>query len=186
MAEFSFSNVLDKTIGAKIMGGYRNEILVIPVAKIVAEPEPAASPETLAAVCELTGTFEFAAGFTPFIIDAKAGSVQYKADNQGEAGAKSFKPSGSFSVKDKQDADGLAAQLCNTDCVLLLQEHDGRQLVVGTRRMPAVVSPAFDSGAKAADARGYAFTYEVDGSFLPKQYMATPIDIDAIRNPVTP
>jgi hypothetical protein len=48
-----------------------------------------------------------------------------------------------------------------------------------------VLSPAFDSGAKAADPRGYAFTYEADGSVEPKKYLATPIDFDAIRNPVT-
>ncbi len=176
-------NVLDGgECAPEVMGGYRSRIGIYRKCDVTAVPRRDAmmmgepSPATR---CKVTGSFTLKTGGKLMVVDCVPGSVGYKGEPQGEVGSSSFKPSGQFRVGDKDTADALAAELVNGTCYLLIDEHDGRQLMVGNESYPAVVKPAFDGGQKAADARGYTFTYEVEGQHIPKQYMGMPIDLNA-------
>lgn len=178
-----FSHVLDDTCGGEeIMGGYAKRIAIIPICAIKTYPTREKTPANLEDICNYSGTFELDdTKQSPIVVDIISGSLQYKSDPQGEVGSKSFKPTATFRVKDKRKADGLAKYVMNTPCIVIANEHnDGGQFFIGNKDLPCDIAAAFDSGAKAADARGYTFTIDVDGSFVPKQYLSAPIDIDAL------
>ncbi|MGL4908523.1 MAG: hypothetical protein ACRC3G_04245 [Bacteroidales bacterium] len=71
----------------------------------------------------------------------------------------------------------MASELVNESAYLLIDEHNDKQIMVGNKSYPAIIKPAFDGGMKAADSRGYTFTYEVEGQHIPKQYMKTPVPL---------
>ena len=178
-----FGHVIDDNCGGdEIIGGYPKRLVIMPTCGIKKYPVRETSPEGLKDICTHTGTFEFHEDKQPpMVIDVIPGSVNYKADPQGEIGSESFKPSGSFRMKDKREADGLAKFVMNTPCVMVIPEHnETEQFFVGNKNLPCKITAGFDSGTGASDARGYTFNYEAEASFVPKQYLASPMDIDAL------
>jgi len=178
-----FGHVLDENCGGdEILGGYPRRIVIIPTCAIKTYPVRESSPQELNDICKHTGTFEFNdERQPPIVVDVIPGSVNYKAEPQGEVGSESFKPNGSFRMKDSREADGLAKYVTNTPCVIVIPEHNEKeQFFVGSKNLPCKITANFESGTKAADTRGYTFNFEVEGSFFPKQYLASPMDIDAL------
>lgn len=173
--------------GSENMGGFKNRLLFIPACSISAAPE---LPTTIAEAADLvtaTGAFTFlTTGDQPIFIYATDKTVKLDAENQGETDGQSFRQFGEFFFPgSKIEAAALARKINNTPGYLVLEDPSGQQFLVGAPGLPASIKPSFTGGAARTDRKGFLFTFEAD-SFAPFVVLGTPIDIDAIENPVIP
>ena len=183
-------NPITYPCGTDNMGGYKAYVLFIPACAVSAVPElPAITDQsTDANYVTAAGTFTFnTEGDQPKFIACTDKTVKYGAENQGELEGQSFVQSGEFfRAGSKVEADAFARQVNNTPGYVVIEDMDGKQILVGQPGLLANIKPSYDGGMARADRRGYKFTFEAD-SISPKIYLATPIDVDAILNPpVTP
>lgn len=170
--------------GQDNMGGYKAYVLFIAASAVKAVPKlPAITDASvLADFVTAAGAFTFkdAAAGKPTLIFCTDKTVKYGAENQGEIEGQSFKQSGEFfRAGSKLDADAFARQVNNVPGYLVLEDMDGKQLLVGQPGLPCHVKPSYDGGMARADRRGYKFSFEAD-SVSAKVYLATPIDIAAL------
>lgn len=169
--------------GQDNMGGYKAFVLFIPASAVSAVPKlPAITDASTAAdFVTAAGAFTFKGdGGKPTYVQCTDKTVKYGAENQGEIEGQSFKPAGEFfRAGSKIDADAFARQVNNVPGYLVLEDMDGKQILVGQPGLPCHVKPSYDGGMARADRRGYKFTFEAD-SVAPKIYLGTPIDVDAL------
>lgn len=173
--------------GSENMGGFKNRVLFVPDCAVSAVP---ALPEVITDATDLVtaaGSFTFkSAGDTPVLIVATDKTVKLDAENQGETDGQSFRQSGElFFPGSMIEAAALARKINNTPGYLIVEDPNGTQYMVGSKGMPCSIKPSFTGGAARADRKGFLFTFEAD-SFCPFVALGTPIDIDAIENPVGP
>lgn len=171
--------------GTENMGGFKNRVLFIPDCSVSAVP---ALPDIITDAADLVtaaGAFTFiTAGDTPVLIVATDKTVKLDAENQGETDGQSFRQFGElFFPGSMVEAAALARKINNTPGYLIVEDPNGVQYMVGSKGMPCSVKPSFTGGAARADRKGFLFTFEAD-SFCPFVALGTPIDIDAIENPV--
>ena len=183
MAKFSF-NPITYGCGQDNMGGYKAHVLFIPMCAVSVVPTlpEITDQSTDADYVTASGAFTFidAATAKPKFIACTDKTVKYTSENQGEIEGQCFKQSGEFfRAGSLLDADVFARQVNNTPGYLVLEDMDGKQILVGQPGMPCYVKPSYDGGMARSDRRGYKFTFEAD-SKCPKIYLQTPIDVAAI------
>ena len=168
------------------MGGLKAFVLFIPACAVSAVPE---LPEITDASVDTdyvtaAGSFVFkTAGDKPKYIACTDKTVKFASENQGELEGQSFVQSAEFfRAGSKLEADAFARQVNNTPGYLVMEEMDGKQILIGQPGLLANIKPSYDGGMARADRRGYKFAVEAD-SVAPKIYLATPIDVNAILNP---
>lgn len=168
--------------GADNMGGYKNRLAWIPAYAVSDVPKIPAVIAAAADYVTATGAFTFkdAVNGKPIGFEATDGTVKYSAPGQGENEGKSFAPQGEFfRAGSKVEYAAFARKYNNTPGYLVLQEADGKQILVGQPGLTASLSAEYDGGQKRADRRGIKFTFAAD-SLAPVIYLQTPIDIDAL------
>lgn len=173
--------------GSENMGGFKNRLLFIPDCSVSAVPE---LPIEIAAAADLVtaaGAFTFKeSGDKPIFIYATDKTVKLDSENQGETDGQSFRQFGEFfHPGSKVEVAAFARKVNNSAGYLIIEDPDGTQYMVGAKGLPCTIKPAFSGGAVRTDRKGFMFTFEAD-SFCPLVVLGTPIDIDAIENPVTP
>ena len=173
--------------GSENMGGYKNFILFIPADHVSAIPELPIEITDSDDLVTATGSFEFKEeGGVPTYIYATDKSVDYNAENQGEVDGQSFIQKGEFAHPGTQaQAGAFSRRVNNTPGYVIVEDVDGVQYMCGSKGLPAYIKPAFTGGKARTDKKGFIFTFEAD-SFAPFVILGTPIDIDALENPVIP
>lgn len=181
------TNPILASCGTDNMGGYKSHLLFIAACAVSSVPTLPEITEASndADFVTATGTFTFKkAGDKPKYIACTDKTVACNAENQGELEGQSFSISGEFFRAGAEvEYAALARQINNTPGYIVLEEFNGKQILIGQPGLPVIVKPAMQGGQARADRRGYKFTFTAD-SVAPKIYLATPIDIDEIINPV--
>lgn len=167
--------------GSENIGGFDGKILFYPDCLVT--EKPVLPKRTLAAVLSdlvtATGAFVMKDNHKPIYIYCTEDTVGYKVENQGDTDGQSFKISGEFfHPGNSKEVAAFARQVNNMRGSLVLQDRDGKQIVVFNAR----IKPSCDLGKAAADRRGYSFTFEAS-SVAPVIELATPIDMDAVIAP---
>lgn len=168
--------------GADNMAGYKNRLAWIPANAVSDTPKIPAIIAATADFVTASGAFTFkdVVNGKPVGFEATDGTVKYSAPGQGEIEGKSFAPQGEFfRAGSKVEYAAFARKYNNTPGYLILQEPDGKQIMVGQPGLAASLSAEYDGGQKRADRRGMKFTFNAD-SVAPVIYLQTPIDIDAL------
>jgi len=124
------------------------------------------------------GAFVFLDAKKPLYIECTKDTVKYSAPNQGELEGQSFAPAGEFyRAGDKVEYAALARKYNNTPGYLILENMDGKQIMVGQPGLPCSLKFEYDGGQKAADRRGLKVSFAAD-SVAPVIYLATKINIE--------
>jgi len=165
--------------GEDNMGGYKNFVLLFLATHFSAVPTLPATQVTEADFVTAAGAFTpKTAGAKPIYIECTPGTVKYSAPSQGEIEGQSFAPAGEFyRAGDKAAYAAIARKYNNTPCYLVVENMDGKQIMVGQPGMECNLKFEFDGGQKRADRRGYKITYGTD-SVSPVIYLATKVDIE--------
>lgn len=165
--------------GQDNMGGYKNFVLFVPASAVSAVPELPEITDVSTDADHVTaaGSFTFkTVGDTPKFIQCTDKTVKFASENQGETEGQSFAQTGEFFRAGSQViADAFARQVNNVPGYLILEDMDGRQILVGQPGLPCYVKPTYDGGMARTDRRGFKFTFSAD-SVAPKIYLGTPID----------
>ncbi len=175
------TNPITYPCGKDNMGGYKSFVLFIPVCAVSAVPtlpEITAQSEEEKYV-KATGSFTFKEeNGKPLYIQCTEKTVKCDAENQGEIEGQSFNITGEFYRAGSEERySALARQINNTPGYLILEDTDGKQIIVGQPGLPCTVKPSMEGGMARSDRRGYKFTFQAD-SVAPKVYLETKIDID--------
>lgn len=168
--------------GADNMGGYKDYVLWIPKRAVSAIPEIAAVIATDTDLVTAVGAFVFkdATAGKPIYIPCTPATVKYGAPSQGEVEGQSFAPAGEFfRAGDKVSYAAMARKRNNETGYLVLENMDGKQILVGQRGLEATLKFEYDGGQKRADRRGYKVTFATD-ALSPVVYLGTPIDVEAL------
>lgn len=174
-------NVITGLDGADNMGGFKSRILFYPANQFSAAP-------LLPAVIAANADFVTAAGaFVPKVVGTKPtvfectdGTVKYSAPTQGELEGQSFAPAGEFyRAGSKVEYGAFARKYNNTPGYVVLEDMDGKQILVGQPGLLCHLKAEYDGGQKRSDRRGMKFTFSAD-SIAPIIYLGTPIDVDAL------
>ena len=177
------SNPLLWEAGPDNMGGFNSEIVFIPANSVSAVPTLPAITDLSADADYVTaiGAFVFRkAGDKPKLIQCTDKTVKYDAANQGEIEGQSFAISGEFfRAGSKAEFAAFCRQVNNIPGYLILQDMNGKQIMVGQPHLPCHIKPAYDGGMARADRRGFKFTFTADG-VTPMVILATPIDFTAL------
>jgi hypothetical protein len=116
--------------------------------------------------------------YKPIFVYATEETVKYNADIVGERDGKSFEQKTEFFFPgNKKEAHALGTRVKNMPCIILLADNEGNQQIIGTKHIPAYISPAFDGGQKRADQRGFKF----EGAAASNQsavFLETPFVVD--------
>lgn len=170
--------------GADNMGGYKDFVLWVPKKAVNAIPTLPAKTDTStdADLVTAAGAFVFkdATAGKPIYIPCTPSTVKYGAPSQGELEGQSFAQAGEFfRAGDKVSYAALARKNNNEPGYLVLENMDGKQIMVGQRGLEATLKFEYDGGQKRADRRGYKVSFASD-SLAPVVYLATKIDVDAL------
>jgi len=168
--------------GREAMGGYTSVAYLAFKSDIATWPtEPNIETATnVSQLAKLLGSFIMAEGKFFYKVMVKPGTSQFQPEGQGEVGGKSFKPKGQFFIPGiDDDSMGLARLLNNKFGVLILPDQDGKhRICVGTEALPCEFKPTGDSGQKAADTKGFTYSFETD-SFAPGWIYEGPIPLSS-------
>ena len=169
--------------GSDNMAGYKAFVLFIPLASVSAVPK---LPSVIVADADgvtAAGAFVFkSVGDKPKFIQCTDKTVKYDAANQGEIEGQSFAQTGEFfRAGSKMEYAAFCRQVNNVPGYLVLEDMEGKQIMVGQPHLPCHIKPAYDGGMARADRRGFKFTFSAD-SVAPVIYLGTPIDIDALTS----
>jgi len=167
--------------GADNMGGYKSRLLWYPESDFSAAP---LLPKVIAAnedYVTAAGAFvPKVAGTKPTVFNATDATVKYSAPSQGELEGQSYAPTGEFyRAGSKVEYGAFARKYNNTPGYLVLEDMDGKQILVGQPGLLCNLKAEYDGGQKRADRRGIKFTFSAD-SLAPVVYLGTHIDIDAL------
>lgn len=172
-------------IGQNNMGGYKGHLLFVPfnaptTVPTVPDPEKATSNEELVTA---VGTFTFPAEGVykqPIYLYSTEATVEYKAEQQGEADGISYKPTLSFFFPG--NTPGMHAfntMVKNTPGYYVFEDSDGRQMILGQPGLYASTAPSFNGGKSRADRRGTTYTATADSNYS-AIFLQTPIDMEVI------
>lgn len=174
---------LDWNIGENNMGGYKNKLLFIPMNCVDSIPSLPASPTTNAEMVTATGTFAFkqsASVSKPIYLYSTDGMVGYNAEAQGEKDGISFRQTLTFFFPGNlPEMHAFNALVKNTPGYYIIEDVDGRQIMIGMDGLPAATSPSFAGGQARADRRGSTYTVTADSNYS-AVFLGTPIDMDAV------
>lgn len=167
--------------GEDNMGGYKDFILFYPKYAFSAVPELPAVKATDADYVTAAGAFEpKVVGNRPIYIECTPGTVKYSAPNQGEVEGQSFAPQGeAYRAGDKAEYAALARKWNNTPGYVVIENMDGKQIMIGQKGLEAYLKFEFDGGQKRADRRGHKISFNAD-SISPVTYLGTKVDVDAL------
>ena len=174
---------LDWNIGQNNMGGYKNKLLFIPANCVDSVPSLPASPTTNAEMVTATGAFAFKQGASvskPIYLYSTDGMVGYNAEAQGEKDGISFLQTLTFFFPGNlPEMHAFNALVKNTPGYYVIEDVDGRQVLVGMDGLPAATSPSFAGGQARADRRGSTYTVTADSNYS-AVFLGTPIDMEAV------
>lgn len=174
---------LDWNIGQNNMGGFKNKLLFIPTNCVDSIPSLPASPTTNVEMVTATGTFAFKQGATvtkPIYLYSTDGMVGYNAEPQGEKDGISFLQTLLFFFPGNlPEMHAFNALVKNTPGYYIIEDVDGRQIMIGMDGLPAATSPSFAGGQARADRRGSTYTVTADSNYS-AVFLGTPIDMDAV------
>lgn len=167
--------------GEDNMGGYKNYVLWIPKSAVSEVPTRKAKSEIVTDTDYVTavGAFVFkdALAGKPIYFECTKNSVKLDAPNQGEDEGQSFAPQGEFGrAGNKLAYAAFARKWNNTPGYLVMEDMDGKQIMVGESGLEVTLKPEFVGGQKPADRRGYTIKFATD-SVAPVIFLGTPIDI---------
>lgn len=174
---------LDWPIGQNNMGGYKSKLLFIPLGSVSAVPQLPAEPTDNEAMVTAAGAFTFKTGAAvtkPIYLYSTDGMVGYNAEPQGEKDGISFLQTLTFFFPGNLPAmHAFNALVKNTPGYYVIEDVDGRQIMVGMEGLPASASPSFAGGQARADRRGTTYTVTADSNYS-AVFLGTPIDMDAV------
>ena len=174
---------LDWPIGQNNMGGYKNKLLFIPYGSVSAVPTLPSSPTDNAAMVTAAGTFVFKTGgdvAKPIYLYSTDGMVGFNAETQGEKDGISFLQTLTFFFPGNlPEMHAFNALVKNTPGYFVIEDVDGRQIMVGMEGLPASASPSFTGGQARADRRGTTYTVTADSNYS-AVFLGTPIDMDDV------
>jgi len=169
--------------GQDNMGGFKARVLFVPASAVSAVPVLPIVTDVSTDVDQVTaaGAFVFnTVGDKPKYIECTDKTVKFAAANQGEIEGQSYAQSGEFyRAGSNLEMAAFARQINNMPGYLILENMDGKQIIVGQPGLPCHVKPEFDGGMARADRRGYKFTFTAD-AIAPVIFLGTPIDIVAL------
>lgn len=172
--------------GQNNMGGYKSRLLFIPATAVssvptVPTPKEATDNDSLVTA---DGAFTFIAGglTQPIYLYSTDGTVEYKADPQGETDGISFKQTlGFFFPGNTPGMHAFNALVKNTAGYYVFEDADGAQMILGQPGLPAATSTAFNGGKGRADRRGSTYTATTDSNYS-AVFLKAPIDMEAIAS----
>ena len=174
---------LDWPIGQNNMGGFKSKLLFIPKNCVSAVPELPAAPTDNEALVTAEGQFAFKqdAGVTkPIYLYSTDGTVGYNAETQGEKDGISFLQTLTFFFPGNlPEMHAFNALVKNTPGYFVIEDVDGRQIMVGMEGLPASASPSFVGGQARADRRGTTYTVTADSNYS-AVFLGTKIDMDDV------
>lgn len=172
-------------IGQNNMGGYKGRLLFVPFSAptavpTVPDPSKATSNEDLVTA---SGTFAFPAEGTykqPIYLYSTNATVEYKAEQQGEADGISYKLTLSFFFPGNTPGmHAFNALVKNTPGYYVFEDSDGKQMILGQPGLYASTAPSFSGGKASADRRGTTYTATADSNYS-AIFLETPIDMEVI------
>lgn len=170
-------------VGKNNMGGYKGMLLFIPYNAPTAVPLPAASPTGNSDLVTAAGSFTFPESGTitkPIYLYSTDATVEYKAEPQGEADGISYKQTASFFFPgNTPEMHAFNALVKNTPGYLILEDSDGKQIMMGRPGMYPSISPSFNGGKARGDRRGTTYTATCDANET-ATFLAAPIDMEVI------
>lgn len=171
--------------GQNNMGGYKSRLLFIPaesVSDVPTVPDPDEATDNNGLVTA-DGAFTFVENSTikqPIYLYSTDGTVEYKAEQQGEADGISFKPTLSFFFPgNTPEMHAFNAMIKNTAGYYVFEDVDGRQMILGQPGLPASTTPSFNGGKARADRRGTTYTATADSNYS-AIFLKTPLDMEVI------
>lgn len=169
-------------MGQNNMGGYKARLLFVPVNAVSAMPEvpiPSAATDNKDLVTA-KGSFTFVEGSgvtKPIYLYSTDGEVDFKAEPQGEKDGISYKLTLSyFFPGNMPEMHAFSALIKNTLGYYIIEDVDGRQIMVGQDGLPCSTSPSFNGGKQRADRRGTTYTATADSNYS-TIFLGTPIDM---------
>lgn len=139
------------------LGGFKNRIAFIPASEVVTTPVLAASG------VKATGKFTYKNGSGAKYVYATEKTVGYKAESQGDVDGQSFKISGEFFFPGALAEAAAFARYVNTNPgYLVIEDHNGQQILIGQPNMTARIKPGADLGKASTDRKGFTFTFEAE------------------------
>lgn len=172
-------------VGQNNMGGFKPRLLFIPAEVVSAIPTVPAPEEATdnADLVTAKGAFTFVTDGTikqPIYLYSTDGEVEYKAEAQGETDGISYKQTLSFFFPGNMpEMHAFSALVKNTPGYYVIEDVDGRQMMVGQDGLMAATSPSFNGGKARADRRGTTFTATADSNYS-GVFLGTPLDMQAI------
>ena len=169
-------------IGKNNMGGYKGMLLFIPYNAPTAVPTLPDKPASNEDLVTATGSFTFPSSgdySKPIYLYSTDGTVEYKAEPQGETDGISYKQTASFFFPG--NTPGMHAfntMVKNTPGYLILEDSDGKQIMIGKPGLYPSISPSFNGGKGRADRRGTTYTATCDANES-AVFLAVPIDMEA-------
>lgn len=172
-------------VGQNNMGGYKPRLLFIPAEAVsaiptVPVPEEATDNKDLVTA---KGAFTFVTDGPlkqPIYLYSTDGEVEYKAEPQGEVDGISYKQTLSFFFPGNlPEMHAFSALVKNTPGYYVIEDVDGRQLMVGQDGLMASTSPSFNGGKSRADRRGTTYTATADSNYS-AVFLGTPLDMAVI------
>lgn len=172
-------------LGQNNMGGYKPRLLFIPAEAVSAiptlpVPEEATDNRDLVTA---KGAFTFVTGGAikqPIYLYSTNGEVEYKAESQGEKDGISYLQTLAFFFPGNMpEMHAFSALVKNTPGYYVIEDVDGRQVMVGQDGLMASTSPSFNGGKGRADRRGTTYTITADSNYS-AIFLGTPIDMAAI------
>ena len=174
---------LDWNIGQNNMGGFKNKLLFIPMNCVESIPSLPTSPSNNAELVTAAGAFAFkqsADVSKPIYLYSTDGMVGYNAEPQGEKDGISFLQTLTFFFPGNlPEMHAFNALVKNTPGYYIIEDVDGRQIMIGMDGLPAATSPSFAGGQARADRRGSTYTVTADSNYS-AVFLGTPIDMDAV------
>lgn len=145
-------------VGKNNMGGWMDFAVFFPLNLLTSMPELPSSPTSNTDYVTATGYFTMKTDETPVFIYATEETVKYSAEKVGERDGISFEQKFEFFFPGNEiDVAGFASRIKNTPGILVLQDTDGRQIMVGSKYLPCNLAPSLDGGVNRADRRGTKF-----------------------------
>lgn len=169
--------------GKNNMGGYKSMLLFIPYNAPTSVPLLPDSPTNNEDLVKAVGSFAFPAGgpiTKPIYLYSTEGTVEYKADSQGETDGISFKQTATFFFPgNTPEMHAFNALVKNTPGYLILEDSDGQQIMMGRPGIYPNISPAYTGGKARGDRRGTTYTATCDANET-AVFLASPIDMEVI------
>ena len=171
--------------GQNNMGGYKGRLLFVPFdipSSIPTVPDPSKATDNESLITA-AGSFTFPTEGTikqPIYLYSTDGTVEYKADQQGEADGISYKCTLSFFFPGNTPGmHAFNSLIKNTPGYYIFEDSDGQQMLLGQPGLYASTAPSFNGGKARGDRRGTTYTATADSNYS-AIFLETPVDMEVI------